>query len=166
MRSSLLAFIGISCLMATLTLPSIAQQAKPAEAQPATKSQDQKPFKEVKFRLEWTTNSGSTSQAKATPSYESVVVSAVLGQSTMTTNPVQSADIYRRVIIQPEIQADGSYIVGLSVSEFGKDQDRETPRIETSVKVRAGDTKVVQDRVSKGTNYEFQYLFTITPVIE
>jgi hypothetical protein len=151
--------------MATLSLPSFAQQTKPADTAPA-RTQEQKPFKEVKFKLEWTTISGATPQAKTNSSYESVVVSAVLGQSTMTTNPVQSADIYRRVIIQPEIQADGSYIVGLSVSEFGKDQDRDIPRVETSVKVRTGDTKVVQDRVSKGTNYEFEYLFTITPVIE
>jgi hypothetical protein len=105
-----------------------------------------------------------TSTKTQPPTSETVLFSAAEGLTTMTNNPVQSSDFYRKVTLHPDLQTDGSYIVDVVVSEANKEQD--LPRISTVVKVRPNETKIIQTRTSKGANYEFEYTFSITQVQE
>lgn len=85
----------------------------------------------------------------------------------MSTNPVVGDNsLYRRVVVRPESQKDGSYMLNMSISEFQKDAERELPRVETNVRVRTGDTKVIQTRAAKGSGYEYEFLVTVTPLAE
>lgn len=145
-------------MFAALTVPALAKQGQAGQA---TKAAEQKPFKEIKFKLEWIT---TTVSQNPTTSTESVIFTTVDGQTCMTNNPMQSSDMYRRVTLHPDLQADGSYLVDVVVNEANKEVDN--PRISTQVKVRMGDTKIVQTRTSKGNGYNYEYVFAITPVLE
>ena len=169
MRSWVLSIIGIVGLVGALSVSATGQggATTPTVRQgvitPAPV--DQKPFKEQRFRLEWTVKvlSGSASNS---PESEAVTISSGDGQTAMTTNPVPAEDKFRRVTLHSEQQTDGSFLINVGVSEFTKDQDRDIPRIDTIVKAKLGETKIVQDRITTGTNYKYQYQFKITPEIE
>ena len=157
MKSWIFAFVGLSCLFASITGTALAKQG--GQKTEAVKATDQKPIKEVKFKLEWITSTKSQP-----PTSESVVFSAAEGLTTMTNNPVQSSEFYRKVTLHPDLQPDGSYIVDVVVSEANKEQDIQ--RMSTVAKLKPNETKIIQDRVSKGSNYEFEYTFAITRVQE
>lgn len=157
MKSWIFALVGLSCLIGSLTVPAIAQQGTKEPA----KATDQKPFKPIKFKLEWVTTLKTQATTVTT---ETVIVRAADGQTIMTNNPVGTGDMYRRVTIHPEIQTDGSYLVDITVNESNKEQDN--PRISTILKMRPNETELVQSRISKGTGYEYEYLFSVTPTTE
>jgi hypothetical protein len=158
MKSWIFALVGLSCLIGSLTVPAFAKQGGKAEPQKAT---DQKPFKEVKFKLEW-----SGQGAKGTPAaIETITLVCADGQTSMSNNAlIVGGDTYRRITIHPESQPDGSYIVDIVVSETNKEQD--IPRISTVAKVRKGETKIVQTRISKSSSGEVEYVFAITAEVE
>lgn len=170
MRSWVLSIASFICIVGSLTGVASGQGDASQNANPKPVAQptsaDQRAFKEVKFKVEWTVRSlGTGSNApSANPDSEAITITSAEGQTTMTTNPVPGEDKFRRITLHSELQPDGSYLVNLNVIDLTKDQD--IPRLDTVVKVRTSETKVVQDRISKGSNYNYQYQVTITPVIE
>lgn len=168
MRSWVLSLLGIVCLLGTVSTAALGQDsAKVAVAgQATTATQAQKPAKEVKFKLDWISTTKGGDNKPDTVETESVTVCAVDGQASMSTNALTGSNTYRRIVVRPESQPDGSYLVSLSVSDFTKDQDRDVPRVESNFRVKMNETKVYQARHVKGTNYEYDFVYTITPTTE
>ena len=160
MKSWIFAFVGLTGLIASVTVPAIAQQSGGKSESARAAAPDQRPIKEVKFKIEWT---GATKNQAAVAS-ESITIVGAEGETMMSNNPLPSSEFYRRVTLRAESQPDGSYAVDVTVTESSKEQD--IPRVSTVVKVRKGDTKVIQARVSKSAGGEVEYLLSITPVVE
>lgn len=162
MKSAIYSILCLSCLVASFTLPAIGQGTAGSTPQkPVTPNIG----KELKFKLEWTTVSDPANPTKSTTS-ESIVLCTIDGQTSLSTNLATGTEIYRRVTLHPDIQVDGTYLLDVQVAELLKDQDRDITRVATAVRLRANETKVVQSRTAKGTNYAYDYLFTITPITE
>ena len=148
MKSWILGIVGLSCILGSLSLSAIGQQAtKPDQEKSVTK----RSFKELKFKIEWT---GGYKGKEATSS-ESAILCAAAGETSMTNNPVNNGETYRKAIIHPELQPDGSYIVDLLVSESSRVQDYQ--RMSTPVKLKWGQTKVVQTRYMKDASRDYEY---------
>lgn len=160
MKSWIFAFIGLSCLFCSLTLPANGQGGVPPAAVPPQVS-----LKEFKFKVEWMTTSikpPTSTATQAPPETETISLVTMDGDTAMTANKVTSTDVYRRVTLHPESQKDGTTIVDVSISEFTKESERDVPRLSTRIRLKAGDTRVIQARNSKGQGYEFEYLLNIT----
>lgn len=158
MKSWIFAFVGLSCLVTSFAAPAFARQgAKPDPVKPPV---EQKPLKEVKFKVEWT----GTSKGQPTSASESVMIVGAEGEMSMSNNQLAGSDVYRKVTLRAESAPDGSYIVDISVSESTREQD--IPRMSTVVKVKKGETKIVQTRSSKNSNGETEYVCSITPVVD
>ena len=167
MRSWVLSLLGIVCLLGTVSTSALGQDsAKAVGGGQAAGAQAQKEAKEIKFKLEWISTTKSNDNKPDAVETESVTVCAVDGQATMSTNSLTNSNTYRRIVVRPESQPDGSYLVNLSVSDFTKDQDRDVPRIESTFRVKMNETKVYQARHVKGANYEYDFQYTITPTTE
>ena len=160
MKSWIFAFVGFSCFVGSLTVTAHGQlgQGTP-KTDPPKLAVEQKPLKEVKFRIEWT----GASKGVASTAMESVTITGAEGEMSMSNNPLPDGS-YRKVVLRPEGQHDGSYLVDISVSESTRDQD--IPRMSTVVKIRKGETKIVQSRLSKNSNGESEYTCAITPMAE
>jgi hypothetical protein len=164
MKSWIFAFVGLSCLLGSLTLKANGQGQTQQQVQPPIAAQ-QGSVRENKFKLEWITTSikpANSPAAQAPPETEAITLVTMDGDTAMTANKVVSTDTYRRVTLRPESQKDGTTLVDVSVSEFSKDSDRDVPRLSTRLRLKAGDTRMIQTRNSKGQGYEFEYLLSIT----
>jgi hypothetical protein len=161
MRSSILSFVGLTCLFGSLSLSAVGQQQVPPPAG------QQASLKEIKFKLEWITTSGrvpgsSPNATPASPDTETISLITMDGDTAMTANKVVGTDTYRRITLHPESQKDGSTIVDVSVSEFSKDSERDTPRLSTRIRLKGADVRVIQARTAKGTNFDYEYLLNIS----
>lgn len=162
MKSWIFAFVGLTCLVSSLSLTAIGQTAPPqgSASQGAT---TQASLKEIKFKLEWIqTTTRTPAVPNSVPETETISLATMDGETAMTANKLVSTELYRRVTIHPETQKDGSVLVDVSVTEFSKDSERDTPRISTRVRLKGSDTRVIQSRVSKGLGYEFEYVLSIS----
>jgi hypothetical protein len=154
MKSWIFAFVGLTSLLASFTVPALAQQGTKADPPKA----EQRSSKEVKFKLEWITSVKS----KTSPFEEkySLSVVGVDGETTMTNNSDGTSSSYRRVTLHPESQKDGSYLVDLTISDSS--QDRDIPRIATTVKIFPGINKLVQARLMNGKDTDADYQLFLT----
>ena len=160
MKSWIFAFVGLSCLIGSFSLSAHGQQ----QAVPPI-ADKQASLKEIKFKLEWitTTVKPANSQSPAPiPETETISLVTMEGETAMTSNRTPGTETYRRVTLHPESQKDGSTVVDVSVSEFTKDSERDTPRLTTRIRLKGTDTRILQARTSKGPNYEFEYVLVIS----
>ena len=158
MKSWIFAFVGLSCLIGSLSLSARGQQQVPAPA-----AGQQASLKEIKFKLEWTTTTVKNANTPASvPETETISLVTMDGDTAMTSNRTPGTETYRRVTLHPESQKDGSTVVDVSVSEFTKDSERDTPRLTTRIRLKGNDVRVLQARTSKGPRYEFEYLLAIS----
>ncbi|MBI1332311.1 MAG: hypothetical protein GC165_05480 [Armatimonadetes bacterium] len=172
MRSWVYTFVGFVGLLGALHLPALGQDQ--GQANPGGLGgggafvQDLKGLKEVKFRFDWSTDGISkTTQPSPYSSLESVTLSGFDGMTMMTTNPVSGENKYRRFTIHSGIQSDGSYVLNVSVSDVMNDSDREIPRLDTMIRIKPGETKVLQDRISQASNQTgYDYKLTVTQVAD
>jgi hypothetical protein len=153
MRSSIIGFIGIFCLVGSSSLSAVGQQQPP----PATA---QSGPKEIKFKVEWITTGQRNPPLPAET--DSISLVAMDGDNAMTANKIVSSDIYRKVTLHPEVQKDGSTLVDVSVSEFTKESEREWPRLTTRIRLKGNDVRTIQTRTSKGEGYQFDYQILIS----
>jgi hypothetical protein len=154
MRSSILSFVGLTCLLGSLSLSAIGQQQVPPPAS------QQASLKEIKFKLEWMTTSVRNPPAK--PEVETISLIAMDGDTAMTANKVVNTESFRKITLRPEVQKDGSTLVDITVSEYTKESEREFPRLSTRIRLRGNEVKAIQTRTSKGENYQFEYLLMIS----
>lgn len=158
MKSWIFAFVGLSCLVGSLSFSARGQQQVPAPA-----VVQQASLKEFKFKLEWITTTVKNANTPASiPETETISLVAMDGDNAMTSNRTPGSETYRRVTLHPESQKDGSTVVDVSVSEFTKDSERDTPRLTTRIRLKGTDTRILQGRTSKGPNYEFEYVLAIS----
>jgi hypothetical protein len=151
MKTWMMGFLCFTCIFGSLS--AIGQQTVKPDL---NKSPAQRSYHEVKLKIEWT----GGSKGKAVSASESVTLCVPLGETSMSNNPVNNGDTYRRAIIRPELQADGRYLVDLTVSETSKDQDY--PRMSSTVMLKPGETQLVQTRTSKDGTGDYEFLTRLT----
>ena len=162
MKSWIFTFVGLSCLVGSLTMTAHGQQGT---VPPPVVAGQQSSGKEIKFKLEWITTTVkpvNAAGAAAPPEIETVSLVTMDGETAMTANKATGTNTYRRVTLHPESQKDGSVVVDVSVSEFTNESERDTPRLSTRIRLKGADTKVLQARTSKGQGYEYEYLINIS----
>ena len=121
--------------------------------------------KEHRFKLEWIGKSNlpvTGNNPAPTPRSETITMWAAENDSAVSTNPLPNSDFYRKVILQPRPQSDGTLMLDVTVSEFTKDMERDLPRTGSTIAPKLGEAVVVQTRNSKGSNYDDEYIFSIT----
>ena len=158
MKSWIFAFVGLTSLLASFTVPALAQQGTKTEIPKGSTVEQPRSMKEVKFKLEWITSVKS----KTSPFEEKYALSivGVDGETSMTNNSDGTSASYRRVTLHPESQKDGSYLVDVTVSD--STQDRDIPRISTTVRIFPGINKLVQDRLMNGKDTDADYQLFLT----